>query len=120
MHRLSFCSVSEIEKDLFEMVIDDGITLDLTCAQEELEFWTALREDPFGVLLDCRTSFSYDYEGAARLGQSPLLRKMAILIYSEVQHTSNSLAMNINHAAMPDKLSKLFVSRSEALGWLRE
>lgn len=40
---LSFCTVKQIEEDIFEVVVNEGVEIDMACAQEENQFWTQLQ-----------------------------------------------------------------------------
>lgn len=119
-YQLSFCTVKEIETDIFEIFVNEGATVNARCAKEELAFWTNLRSSPFSILLNCTTSFSYDFEGASEIGKSPLQKKIAVVTYSNLQYSSNSMAIQISLIQMPEKVARLFHARSDALRWLKE
>lgn len=119
-HQLSFCSIEEIEDSIFEIFVKEGTTVDAKCAEEELAFWTKHRSEPFYILLNCTTSFSYDFEGASQIGKSPLQRKIAVVTYSNLQYTSNSMAIQVSQLKMPEKIARVFHVRDDALAWLRK
>ncbi len=118
-HQLSFCTVEEIEDSIFEVFVKGGITVDAKCAQEELEFWTKHRNEPFGILLNCTTSFAYDFEGASQIGKSPFQKKIAVVTYTNLQYASNSMAIQVSQIQMPEKVARVFHTRNDALAWLR-
>lgn len=39
-YRLSFCSITQLRDDLYEVIVDEGVNVDGNCAKEELAFWT--------------------------------------------------------------------------------
>lgn len=119
-HQLSFCKIKEIEPDIFEIIVNEGATVDARCAREELDFWTNLRTTPFSILLDCTTSFAYDFEGASEIGKCPLQKKIAVVTYSNLQYSSNSMAIQISLIKMPEKVARVYHTRTDALNWLRE
>ena len=117
---LSFCKIIQISDHLFEIFVDEGINVDGNCAREELEFWTELRTEPFDLLLNCTKSFSYDFAGATEIGKSPLQRRLAVLVYNNIQYSSNSMAIEINRIQMPKKIVQIFSDRESAIAWLDE
>ena len=118
--QLSFCTVHQIEDALFEIFVKEGAVVDAACAKEELDFWTEHRNEPFGILLNCNASFSYDFAGASQIGKSPFQRKIAVLTYNNFQYRSNSLAIEISKVEMPEKVARIFHDRDEAIEWLKK
>ncbi|MBK1877132.1 hypothetical protein [Pelagicoccus mobilis] len=119
-YRLSFCTIIQIKDDLFEVFVDEGVNVDGECAREELEFWTKLRSEPYDLILNCTKSFSYDFRGASEIGKCPFQRRLAVLVYNNVQYSSNSMAIEINMIKMPEKIVQTFSDRDAALAWLAE
>lgn len=118
-YSLSFCDIAQISDTLFEVIDKEGVIIDKRCANEVANFWTNLRQEPFGLLVNCQNSFSLSFEGGREIGIHPLQHKTAILIHDNEQELSIQSAMGIKKALNISYQHKIFYDRKKALEWLR-
>lgn len=118
-YRLSFCTITEVEDGIFEVVVDEGTEVGAAQAEEENTFWQQ-RTAPYAVLLNCKTSFSYTYGGASTIGANPLQRKIAVVAQKRSDAETSNLAISFSKMNMPAKIARVFSDYDVALAWLRE
>lgn len=121
-YQLSFGTVKQIEEDIFEVIVNEGVEIDMACAQEENQFWKDLnRTQPYHVLLNCIYPFEYDFNGAAQIGMNPLQAKLAIVTPTAESYSENAMATQVNRANAPEiqKQVNIFNDYDSALKWLQ-
>jgi len=79
-YKLSFCEIEQLSDNIFEVTINEGATIDETCAEEARIFWHDLRKEPYGLLVNNKNRFSYSFMGSQKIGEHPLERKTAVLV----------------------------------------
>lgn len=84
-YTLSFCDIIQIADNIFETIDREGITIDKECADDAWKFWDGLRKKPFGLLVNCKNSYSFSFEGAREIGTHPLQKNTAILVNNATQ-----------------------------------
>ena len=117
-YSLSFCDVYQIADDIYETIDKEGATIDQKCAEESWNFWNDLRKEPFALLVNCKNSFSFSFEGAQQIGKHPLQNKTAFLIHDASQRMEIESAMEIKKTVGHPYYYKVFSERDEALKWL--
>jgi len=121
-YSLSFCEVTRISNHIYETVDNEGIVIDAKCAKEAMDFWSELRQKPFGLLVNCKNSFSISFEGAQKIARHPLQQKTAILVYGEPQKRQMESMMSIKESFGHHDLHKVFYGgeavKSKAIEWL--
>jgi hypothetical protein len=121
-YSLSFCEITEISKDIYETISKEGVILDKSCAEEAYNFWDKIRDKPFGLLVNHKISFSHSFEGGRDIGNHPLQRKTALLVYNNTQKSNFETALQVKNATAQHSLSphKIFIDRNQAIEWLKE
>ena len=117
-YSLSFCDVYQISDDIFETIDKEGIEIDNNCAEESWDFWDKLRKEPFGLLVNCKNSFSLSFNGDQKIGCHPLQQKTAILVNNSNQRKQIDVMMEIKKSVGHPYHHKVFSEREEAIKWL--
>lgn len=119
-YRLSFCEIEQLSDNVFETIPKEGIVLDKKCVDEVWNHWDKIRENPFGLLVNYKNTYTHSYEGARYVGKHPLQRKTAILC------TNHELKEEIQKVIKIKKMEgsyiyhQVFSDRNEALKWLSD
>lgn len=123
-HSLSFCEVTQISDYIYEAIDNEGVVIDAECAREVWDFWSELRQEPFGLLVHCKNSFSVSFEGAQNVASHPLQQKTAILVCDKRQIHQIKTVMSIKETLGHDDDHKVFYggesAREEAIEWLSQ
>lgn len=119
-YSLSFCDVTHISEDIYEAITKEGITVDKNCAEEAWNFWDKIRDKPFGLLVNHKNSFSHSFEGGRDIGNHPLQKKTALLIYNNKQKTNFETALLVKKVTSQHSPHKIFTDRNQAIAWLQE
>ncbi|MBU0484943.1 MAG: hypothetical protein KKB30_10570 [Proteobacteria bacterium] len=119
-YSLSYCDITKISENIFEVVSKEGIVIDKNCAEEAWHFWDGLRKEPFGLLVNTQNSFSHSFEGARDIGLHPLQKKTALLSCNDKQETEFKTALQIKQVTGHNASHKTFRNRNEAIEWLND
>lgn len=114
-YKLSFCEVEQLSENVFEVTVNEGVTIDEKCAKEAELFWQKTRTEPFGILLNNNNNFSFSFLGSKKIGEHALEQKTAVL----VSDSTSKDQMSTVHALKkfpPNR--KAFTDREEAIKWL--
>ena len=117
-YSLSFCNIYQIADDIFETIDKEDVIIDHKCAEESWNFWNELRKEPFALLVNCKNSFSFSFEGAQHIGKHPFQKKTAFLIEDASQRKKLELAMEIKEKVGHSYDYKVYSDREEAIKWL--
>lgn len=116
---LSFCDITQISDNIFEVIDKEGVLIDKKCVDEVSKFWTELRQEPFGLLVNCQNSFSLSFEGACEIWIHPLQQNTAILVTNNKQDTAIKTVLAIKKALGVSYHHKVFYDRKSPIEWLR-
>ncbi len=119
-YQLSFCNIEQLSENVFETIAQENIVLDKKCADESWNFWSNLREKPFGLLVNCKIPFRYSFEGSRDISKHPLQLKTAILIINSQLETEMKASMEIKKSTGDDTPHQFFSNRNEAIKWLSD
>ena len=117
-YKLSFCEIEQLSDNIFEVTINEGVTIDEQCAEEAQIFWHDLRKEPYGLFVNNKNRFSYSFMGAQKIGDHPLERKTAVLIDDKLSKNQMSTVMELKKMTGNVENRKIFQDRDEAIKWL--
>lgn len=115
-YQLSFGEIIILENNLAEVIVDEGIEMDINMVNE---YHTFLREHlsaPFSLLINKLNRYSYTFEAQQSIATIPEVNAMAVVAYDE----KNEIAQRALNE-VPRKTSwnlKTFPQRDTALNWL--
>ena len=115
-HRLSFGEIIVLKENLAEVIVDDGIEMNMTMVREYHEFLLNHLTKP--ILLLINKKYSYSYTGEAQLNIADLeeIKAIGVVSYTKPATTSTNLLNSIPREH-PWTL-KQFDNKGTALHWL--
>ncbi|WP_286234660.1 hypothetical protein [Thalassotalea sediminis] len=91
-HRLSFGQFNLLSNNVVEVVVDEGIVMDLDMVEECHNFILSRFTDEFAMLVNKVNHYSYSFEAKLSVASYEHLKAIAFVYYSpEGQEISNNL-----------------------------
>ena len=115
-HRLSFGEIILLKSNLAEVIVDDGVEMDLEMVKEYHEFLLDKLKHPFSLLINKVNKYTYTFEAQLQLATLTEINSMAVLAYDRVTERSTESLVSIPRST-PWNL-KIFKKRTSALEWL--
>jgi hypothetical protein len=114
--------IKQLSKNVFEIIPKEGIVVDKECVGECWKLWDSTREEPFGLLINCKNHFSWSFEGSRDMAKHPLIQKTVSLCNEDDDHTKNQLGLMLQIREMSGHYwsHKIFTDRIQALKWLSD
>ena len=118
-YELSFAKIIIVREDIAEVIVDDGVELDIGMVDEYHDFLVAHMRPPFAVLINKINSYTYSFEAQRKIGSLKELNAIAVVTYNWLAKASTDVLVN----SIPREKTwntDMFPSREEALAWLIE
>ena len=115
-YRLSFGEIILLKSNLAEVIVDDGVEMDLEMVKEYHEFLLDKLKHPFSLLINKVNKYTYTFEAQLKLATLTEISSMAVLAYDRITESSTKSLVSIPRAT-PWNL-KIFRERTSALEWL--
>lgn len=118
MHRLSFCSVIVVSKDIIEVIPGGGVDITLEMAEEFLSFLKKEVGSEVSVILNKATKYSYQFDALVKLSVSDRIIRIAVVAYDDLSKSmSEYMEQRFNQSG---KDIEIFTARDEALSWIQK
>ena len=117
---LSFCKFFKHSESLLEAILDKSVDLGVDHANEVNNTLKTMFTVPYGVLVDIRNDFTFDFEGGVEIGNSALEKRVALLIHRKKTETAARCLIHMQKASFPEKELKIFYDRELAIKWLEK
>lgn len=117
-HQLSFCDIHILAENLAEVIVHEGIEMNMARVAEYHAFLLANLKAPFGMLINKVNAYSYTPGAQMALADLEEIRAMAVLAYSDA---SESITQGL--ASLPRERAwnlRIFHNRQTALDWLEQ
>lgn len=115
-HRLPFGEIRILREDLAEVIINDGIVMDLAMVEKYHDFLLEHLTAPFSLLVNTVNAYSYDFDAQKKLGTLSEINAMAVVSYRySTEVTTRHLA------AIPREVEwnlQIFDNPDSAYWWL--
>lgn len=118
MHKLSFCSVTVINKRIVEITFDDGVEINLNMLNEFWDFIDANMTENISIILNKATSYSYEFDTSIALSESDRIKNIAVVCYNEMSATASEYMKKAFNKS--GKNIEIFYTKEDALNWLLE
>ena len=118
IYKLSFGNISIIEKNIAEVIVNEGFVIDEVMVDEFHDFLLDHLQSPFSLLINKKYSYSYNFEAQRIIGNLKQIKAKAVVVGTSGGLMSTETLININ--AHSKWNVKLFHKRDEALSWLYE
>ena len=116
LHELPFAKIIILEDNLAEVVIDEGVIMNVEMVDQYHDFLLSHLRVPFSLLINKVNSYTYDFDAQNKLATLKEIQEMAVVAYTRIiELTTDALA------SQPREVEwnlKIFNNRDEALAWL--
>ena len=116
LHELPFAKVIVLRDDIAEVMINDGVIMDIAMVEQYHDFLLTHLRAPFSLLVNKVNAYSYDFNAQEKLATLKEINAMAVVAYNRVTEiTTETLA------SYPRNVKwnlRIFSNRDDALTWL--
>jgi len=115
-HELPFAKIIILAEDVAEVLMNEGIEMDIKAVDQLHSFLLSHMRIPFSLLINRINSYTYDFAAQKKLGTLKELNAVAVVAYSRMTEISTESV-----ASFPREMKwnmKVFSNRNEALCWL--
>lgn len=116
IHHLSFAQMTIIQQDLAEIVVNEGVEMNVSMVREYAEFLKSNLVSPYFILVNRLNSYSYTFNAQQLLSEIEGTYSFAITSYNRPSTLTSELM--IANADNVQGNVKLFSDREAALAWL--
>ena len=114
---LPFAKIIVLSDDLAEVIINDGIDMDLAMVNEYHKFLLSHLKAPFSLLINKINSYSYNGEAQEKIATLKEINSMAVVSYK-----NSTTVTTQDLVSFPRDVEwnlEIFSNREDALGWLK-
>lgn len=115
---LSFGKIVILNKDLAEVIVDEGVVFDENMVKEYHNFLVDNLEAPFSLIINKKHSYSYTFPAQKKIANLKEIKAMAVVAETSGSVMSTETLINVNGNYKWN--IRLFQEREEALHWLKK
>ena len=116
LHELPYAKIIILQDNIAEVMINDGVKMDLEMVEHYHEFLLSHLRSPFSLLINKINSYTYDFDAQLKLATLKEINAMAVVAYDRITRiTTETLA---SYPRSEKWNLKVFSNRDEALNWL--
>ena len=116
LYELPFANIRILRNDIAEVVINDGIQMNLAMVDQYHDFLLSHLQAPFSLLINKVNAYSYDFDAQEKLATLTEINAMAVVVYNRITEiTTETLA---SFPRVVEWNLQIFSNRKEALAWL--
>ncbi|MBU2930191.1 DUF7793 family protein [Winogradskyella psychrotolerans] len=115
-YKLGFGVITILKANLAEVVIYDGVVMDLKMVEDYHAFLIEKLETPFSLLINKKYSYTYTFEAQKSIVNIEGIKAMAVVTHAYVSKLATDVLINVNRESNWN--IKTFKEREEALEWL--
>lgn len=116
LHELPFAKIIILRDDIAEVMINEGVIMDMAMVEQYHDFLLSHLRAPFSLLINKINSYTYDFDAQEKLATLKEINVMAVVAYNRVTEiTTQTLA------SYPRNVKwnlRVFSNRNDALAWL--
>ena len=116
-HNLSFATIIKLDKDIAEVIVNEGVVIDEYMTAEYHDFLQANLTSPFYLLINKKHSYSYTFEAQKMIANLPEIKAMAVVVQTFGSIISTEALFNVNENKHSNV--RIFEERKSALKWLK-
>lgn len=117
-YELSFGTATLLRPDLVEVIVNEGVEMDLDMVDEYHMFVSEFLATPCGILVNKRNKYAYTFEAQMVIGRMEKIRAVAMLVYSDTGRIASEMVMNL--PPIPAQNVRIFFDRNAALKWVEQ
>jgi hypothetical protein len=115
---LSFGTVTVLRQDLAEVIIDQGIEMDLDMVDEYHMFVSEFLADPCAILINKLHQYTYSFEAQLAISNLEKIKAIAVVAYTDASRTVSETLMKLPTHKQWNM--RIFFDRDSALRWLEQ
>jgi len=116
LHELPFAKIVILRDDIAEVMINDGVKMDMAMVEQYHDFLLSHLRAPFSLLINKINSYTYDFQAQEKLATLKEINAMAVVAYNRVTEiTTETLA---SYPRDVEWNLEIFPNRDLALAWL--
>ena len=116
LHELPFAKIIILRDDIAEVMINDGVKMDIAMIEQYHDFLLSHLRTPFSILVNKINSYTYDFDAQEKLATLKEINAMAVVAYNPVTEITTEIL-----ASYPRNVKwnlRIFSNRDDALAWL--
>ncbi|OYX22459.1 MAG: hypothetical protein B7Z06_11615 [Flavobacteriales bacterium 32-35-8] len=115
-YRLSFATISILEKNLAEVIIDEGVIIDEIMVDEYHDFLLSNLSAPFSLLINKKNCYAYTFEAQKTICNLKEIHLIAVVVTTNGALLSTQTLIKLNENSNWN--IELFPERDLALEWI--
>lgn len=116
LHELPFAKIIILHDDIAEVMINDGVKMNIAMVEQYHDFLLSHLRAPFSLLINKINSYTYDFQAQEKLATLTEINAMAVVAYNRVTEiTTETLA---SYPRDVEWNLEIFPNRDLALAWL--
>ena len=115
---LSFGTVTLLRQDLAEVIINQGVEMDLDMVDEYHMFISEFLADPCALLINKMHQYTYTFEAQLAISNLEKIKAIAAVAYSDASRIASEMLMKLPTHKQWNM--KIFSDRESALRWLEQ
>lgn len=116
LYRVSFAKLNILSNTVCEVIVDDGVNINLEMVEEIHAAFRMNFSDQFSLLINKRNSYSTELDALIQFGKLPQINKIAIFAPNKLAKMSADFSADIPSSAALN--IEVFINRENALTWL--
>jgi len=116
-HQLSFAQITILREDIAEVVVNEGVEMDMTMVNEYHTFLLGNLKAPFSLLINKIYSYSYTFLAQRNLAELEEIHSMAVVSYTSTSKQSTLALADGIVRDIPWNL-QIFNDKDSALHWV--
>ena len=116
IYELPFAKIIRLRDDIAEVIINEGIEINLDMVEQYHEFLLSHLHAPFSLLINNVNAYSLDFSSQGKLATLKEINAIAVVAYR--RSTEIATEVLASHPRDVDWNLKIFSSRDNAVNWL--
>jgi len=118
LHKLSFGVIGVLRNNLAEVIVDEGVNIDIKMVDEIHKCLLSIFTHSFSLLINKSNSYSTQLDALIKFGTLKGLNKIAVFAPNKMAKLSADFAADIPSSAVLN--IQVFTNRDDALAWLTQ
>jgi len=116
LHKLSFAKVAVLQSNIAEVIVDEGVNIDIKMVDEIHKCSLSIFTNSFSLLINKTNSYSTQLDALIQFGTLTAIDKIAVFAPNKMAKLSADFAADIPSSAVLN--IQVFINRDDALDWL--
>lgn len=117
-YTLSFGKIVVLKDNLAEVIVDEGVEMDMPAVGEFHDFLLSNFKAPICLLVNKCNSYSYTFEAQKNIVSLKEIKVVAVVVNTVGSEMAAEMVLNISKTK--DWYAEIFRKRDEALNWIAD